>query len=255
MFTDTHCHLNAQSLYDRLPEILAQAAEKGVNGMIVPSAERKDWGKTAALSALPPIRTVAFGIHPWFAEQFNATALNELDTLLLQHPHAWVGEIGLDFHNKHNFSKAKQIQTFEAQLDLAQHRRRPVIIHSTRAIAAVTDALRRTGFTQGGIAHAFSGSIEEARQLLRHGLKIGIGSLLLNPNAKKVRHAAQTLPLSDILLETDAPFMLKNQTNTPENTAQIARIVAQLRGITLESLAKECEETLSLLLQKPTYQD
>ena len=79
----------------------------------------------------------------------------------------------------------RKTEAFIRQLILAQNFNRRVIIHNLKATAAIAAAVKTTGFTQGGIVHAFSGSVEEARILVKLGFKIGIGSLLLNPNAKK----------------------------------------------------------------------
>ena len=89
-----------------------------------------------------------------------------------------MGEIGLDFYDKTEppARRAAQIQAFQAQLALAQQHRRPIILHNLRATAAIIQAIQSTKFTCGGIAHAFSGSLEEARLLMQRGFKIGIGS-------------------------------------------------------------------------------
>lgn len=249
MFTDTHCHLTAVELQQRQPEILAQAAAVGVSGLVVPSAQADDWPAVVQLLAHPSVRAAAVGLHPWFAGQATPAVWSSLDTLLRQHPALWVGETGLDFlHAADQTARTTQLDALNTQLDLAQQHRRPVILHQVKAAAALLGSLKHTGFNQGGIVHAFSGSIEEAQQFIRHGLLIGLGSLLLNPNAKKARQAAALLPATAIVLETDSPYMLSGRSNTPANTAQIAAIVARLRGITPKELAQSCEKNLSRLL-------
>lgn len=251
MFTDTHCHINAPELRARLPEILAEAKARGINGLIAPSASAADWPHLLTLAQrLPEIRAVALGVHPWFVNRHTAADLADLDTQLSLYPAAWVGEIGLDFHANRltEQPKAAQIALFEAQLRLAQYHVRPIILHNVKATQAIVSGIRRVGLTYGGIAHAFSGSLEEAEQLIRLGFKIGLGSLLLNPRARKVQQLAQKLPENSILLETDSPYMLPKQQNTPANVAQIAQIVAQLRGISIHRLAQSCEKNLQDLL-------
>ena len=178
--------------------------------------------------------------------------LHELAQHLAQQPALLVGEIGLDFYDKTEppARRAAQIQAFQAQLALAQQYRRPIILHNLRATAAIVQAIQSAKFTQGGIAHAFSGSLEEAQLLIRHGFKIGIGSLLLNPRAKKARIAAQQLPLDTLLLETDSPFGQPEKQNTPANVLRVAQIVAELRGMTLDELAGACEQNLVGLLER-----
>ena len=83
---------------------------------------------------------------------------------------------------------------------------------------------------------------------MKLGFKIGIGSLLLNPNAKKVRATLQALNNTDFVLETDSPFMLGHETNTPANVLRIAEIAAELRGISLTQLSEITEQNVDSLL-------
>ncbi len=249
MFTDTHCHLANPALHADLPAVLAAAEHAGVRRFIVPATQRSDFDTVLSLSRHPHIHS-AVGIHPWFAHQASDDDLVRLQRLLVQHPRALVGEIGLDFqHNQPGESERKhQTDIFHRQLQLAEQHRRPVILHNLKATAALAETIKTSGFKQSGIAHAFSGSLEEADILIRCGLFIGIGSLLLNPSAKKAHQAAVKLPLEHIVLETDSPFMLKNQTNTPANVRKIAETVAGLRGITLEEIAAQTEQNVAKLL-------
>lgn len=255
-FTDSHCHLADPALRGRLPEILAQAAGQGVTRFIVPATQRSDWADVVQLLAMntPSEQRVhiALGIHPWFAENAAPQDFVELERLLLRYPQAWVGETGLDFlvNRPSETQKQQQIEAFCRQLELAQKWQRPVIVHNVKATAAIAAAVRQTGFTRGGIVHAFSGSLEEAGILLRLGFKIGIGSLLLNPKAKKVRQAVTQLDWDDMVLETDSPFMLHNQTNTPANVRRIAEIAAEVSGVDLAEIACKTEENISKLLKQ-----
>ncbi|WP_416190135.1 TatD family hydrolase [Neisseria sp. CCUG17229] len=253
-FTDSHCHLADPALRDRLPDVLVQAAEQGVTRFIVPATQRSDWADVVQLLAMntPSEQRVhiALGIHPWLAENATLQDFAELERLLRQYPQAWVGETGLDFlvNRPSETQKQQQIDVFSRQLELAQRWQRPVIVHNIRATAAIAEAVKQTGFTQGGIAHAFSGSVEEAQILLRCGFKIGIGSLLLNRNAKKVRQVVAKLAWQDMVLETDSPFMLHNQTNTPANLRRIAEISAELSGVDLAEIARQTESNIDSLL-------
>lgn len=252
--TDTHCHLADAALSHRLTDVLEKAATAGVRRFIVPATQRADFQDVLALERAETIH-IGLGIHPWFAAAATEEDFAELETLLLQHPYAWVGEIGLDFYDKNQTEAQKQIQKtcFLRQLALAEKLRRPVIIHNLKATAAVVDAVKQSCFSQGGIAHAFSGSLEEAYMLICSGFHIGIGSLLLNPTARKAREAAAKLPLENIVLETDSPFMLKNAVNTPANVREIAEITAKLRGISVEETARQTEENVNRLLAKLRY--
>ncbi|MDO5058471.1 MAG: TatD family hydrolase [Neisseria sp.] len=246
-FTDTHVHLADPQLASQLNAVLQQAEAAGVHRFIVPSAEQSDWPAVAALNA-PNIRP-AFGIHPWFADTADKQSFTQLADWLAEYPHALVGETGLDYlRSRDETERERQRQTFSGHIRLAAEFGRPLILHHVGAAQDTVRLLKEAKFRYGGFAHAFSGSLEEARAFTRLGFKIGIGSLLLNPNAKKIRRAAAELPPQDIVLETDSPFMLKNAVNTPENIRKIAEITAALHGITLKELAGQTEQNVTAVL-------
>lgn len=252
-FTDTHCHLADAALRENLPHILTAARKVGVKRFIVPATCPQDWQSVAELSEMPSehgqIR-IALGIHPWFSDGIAERDFVRLEAMLARYPQAWVGEIGLDFYDKTQTppQRERQIQVFVRQLAIAQTLRRRVIIHNLKATADIAAAVKQTGFAQGGIVHAFSGSAEEARVLTKLGFKIGIGSLLLNPNARKVRDTLKALNDGDFVLETDSPFMLKKEINTPANIPGIAKIAAEIRGTCVEEIAKVTERNADALL-------
>lgn len=254
-FTDTHCHLADPALRKNLPHVLTAAREAGVGRFIVPATRPQDWQDVADLAEIPSehgIR-VAFGIHPWFSDGIAEQDFAGLAAVLARYPQAWVGEIGLDFYDKTQTpqQRERQIQVFSRQLVIAQTLRRRVIIHNLKAAADIAAAVKQTGFTRGGIVHAFSGSAEEAHVLTKLGFKIGIGSLLLNPNARKIRETLKTLNDTDFVLETDSPFMLKNEINTPANILPIAEVVAEIRGTSVEEIAAATEANVDILENPP----
>ena len=257
--TDTHCHLADPALRENLPHVLTAAREAGVGRFIVPATRPQDWQDVADLaerSSENPLLGnihIALGIHPWFSDDVFEPNFQSLEQALKARPTAWVGEIGLDFYDKTQTQRQRerQIQVFSRQLVIAQTLRRRVIIHNLKAIADIAAAVKQTGFAQGGIVHAFSGSAEEARVLTKLGFKIGIGSLLLNPNARKVRDTLKALNDGDFVLETDSPFMLKNTVNTPANILRIAEIAAQIRGVGAAEIAAITEATVDILENPP----
>lgn len=248
MFTDTHAHLTEPALYGRLQQISEQAAEQGVRRFIVPSARPSDWPSAALLHERAGIYA-AFGIHPWFAAEYSDQDFAVLQTLLEQHPAALVGETGLDYRRAVSANeRALQNRALLRHIRLAAAFKRPLIVHNVSAGNDLIQLLKKEKFRCGGFAHAFSGSLEEAREWMKLGFKIGIGSLLLNPNAKKVRRAAAELPLEHIVLETDSPFMLRDTVNTPSNIRRIAEITAELRGIDINTLSEQTEKNVDEVL-------
>ena len=249
MLTDTHCHLADSALAGRLPEITAAAQAAGVRRFIVPAVTEADFDAVCQLHA-PPTYYGALGLHPWFAESFQPGLISRIAECLQAQPGLLVGEIGLDYYGDRKHTRAAQTATLLTQLDLAQQFSRPVLLHHVRAAADVVAALKHSGFRSGGIAHAFSGSLEEARAFIHCGLLLGIGTLVLNPNARKVCTAAAALPLEHLVLETDSPFMqiASAGENTPANVWQVAETVAALRGISTQEVAAATEQNVNRLL-------
>jgi len=146
----------------------------------------------------------------------------------------------LDFYVE-NFDAAQQQFYFCEQLKLAREFDLPVLLHVRKAVDAVLQNLRRHP-VQGGIAHAFNGSRQQADALIKLGFKLGFGGAMTHNRALRIRELAATLPLESIVLETDAPdmppdFLARGVANTPANLPRIAQTLADLRGISLAEIA------------------
>lgn len=240
MLIDTHCHLTHPPLCTHLPTVLAEAAAADVQQFLVPGTRPEDWADITMLAQSNPPIHMALGLHPWYVTMITDEIWPQLLTLLRTFSTALVGEIGLDFlHATDVGEQARQIAAFEKQLDMAKSLNRAVVVHNVKASSACLNSIRRCRFTYGGFAHGFSGSLEEAREWVRNGFKIGMGSLLLRPNARKIRRIAAELPLADMVLETDAPYMPphRNSPNYPKNTRLIAEQIAVIREMSITDIA------------------
>ena len=227
---DSHCHLLDEPLFSKLPEVIQAAFVCGVSQFIVPCSHAHDFPVLAQLLRQHDCVIPAFGVHPFYvAETDLAAALTQLELHLRQHPQALVGEIGLDFADKTlSQEQLEQQQTyFAAQLQLAQRLQRPVILHYRQSLDAMLNTVTAQGFDCGGFLHGYSGSIEQARPWLRLGFKLGLGSVLLKPNARKVYQLLPQLNHSDYVLETDAPYMVSSSMNQAHNEPKFVRAVAE----------------------------
>lgn len=239
---DTHCHLDLPELVAEQAEHWQQAQQVGVAEILIPAVEQAAWLNLLALRSEQPAWHIALGIHPWWAKAEPFTVLTELEQLLQSHgAHiAAVGEIGLDFALAAE-TFAKQQQFFSAQVALAKHYRKPVILHHRKSQPALLAEVKRQQFTQGGILHAFSGSQQQAKAFLDLGFKLGIGGTITYPRAEKTRHTVSKLPLSALVLETDAPAMPLNgfqgQVNTPAQLLAVFNVLCELRAEPAAELA------------------
>jgi TatD DNase family protein len=230
---------------------VAEAALKaGVELIVVPAVERANFGAVASVCREHAACRAAYGIHPMYVERAREADLDALDeTIRREHPLA-IGEIGLD-HFVEPRDETRQDFFFSAQLRLARDHQLPVLLHVRRAIDSVLRELRRCR-VPGGIAHAFNGSRQQADEFIKLGFKLGFGGAMTFPRATRIRELAATLPLDSIVLETDAPDIPPEWNagarNTPDQLPSIARILADLRGITAREVAEATTSNATVAL-------
>ncbi|WP_189484029.1 TatD family hydrolase [Alishewanella tabrizica] len=240
---DTHCHLNLAPLATAPLVYFQQAAAVGVKALLIPAVEQANWQDLLAWRQQQANWHIALGVHPWWAAAESLAVLTELEHLLQTHAGqiTAVGEIGLDFALAAE-TFTKQQQFFSAQVALAKHYQKPVILHHRKSQPALLAELKRQQFTEGGILHAFSGSQQQAKAFLDLGFKLGIGGTITYPRAEKTRNAVRKLPLCALVLETDAPAMPLNgfqgQANTPAQLSAVFTILCELRSESVEQLAE-----------------
>ena len=226
---DTHTHFDVPD-FDHDREQLAHAAKAvGVERLILIGflqSRFKDLLQTQHfLTQLPdaPQSYLAPGLHPFYIEQHQASHLADLERLLTTESCVAIGEIGLDtFLKQHKQADIfqKQQDYFSAQLELAQQFHKPVLLHIRKSHAETLAILKQHQFKLGGIAHAFSGGIEEAKTFIKLGFKIGVTGQITNPNAKKLHAVIQEIGAEHLVLETDCPDMtpLCCQSSTEQRT-------------------------------------
>ena len=184
----------------------------------------------------------AAGIHPHQAKDFAPGHLDQISGLAKAGEIAALGEIGLDFH--YNFSPAaKQKEALRAQLTLAGRLRLPAIIHSRNSGGEVIAAVEAEKFDCGGVLHCFTEDWETARRMMDVGFFISFSGILTFPNAHSLREVAQRISEERLLIETDSPYLVpaprrgRDKRNEPAFVVETARLLAELRGMTLPDLA------------------
>ena len=254
MWIDTHCHLDAREFDADRDAVRAAARAAGVTRLVIPAVERGHWDAVRALAARHG-DAYALGIHPLYtprAQDEDVERLHDALARLAQDPRlVAVGEIGLDFFVP-GFDEARQERFFRAQLRLARRLGLPVLLHVRRSVDRVLKGLREIPVA-GGIAHAFNGSAQQARAFIGLGFKLGFGGAVTFECALQLRRLAAELPLSALVLETDAPDMAPHWLyrsraeraagapqgrNSPAELPRIARELARLRAIEEGELAQ-----------------
>tara|TARA_R110000772_G_scaffold27658_10_gene70240 strand:+ start:3804 stop:4598 length:795 start_codon:yes stop_codon:yes gene_type:complete len=249
---DSHCHLDFDAFDIDRHTVLAQCQALGIKRIVIPGTQASTWHALIALCDIYPQLHFALGIHPYFLDNFVNAHLLALDELLLAHKSrvVAVGEIGLDY-SLHTSEKI-QMHICVEQLQLAQQHQLPVIVHHRRSHNALIRTLKQQKFEQGGIIHAFSGSLYEAQSYIELGFKLGVGGTITYPRAQKTRKAISQVPLTSLVLETDAPDMPINnkqgERNNPHYLPLILRELQALRAEPADEVQYAClHNTLDIL--------
>ena len=252
---DTHCHLDAPEFAPDVDAVRAQARAQGVQHLVIPAVEVVHADAVQALAQRHG-DSYALGIHPLYtgrADDGDVAALAQVfERVQYDAQLVAVGEIGLDYFVP-GLDAARQEQFYRAQLQLARRFDLPVILHVRRSADQLLKGLRELP-VQGGIAHAFNGSLQQARAFIALGFKLGFGGALTYERALQLRRLATELPLEALVLETDAPDMpphwiyrtaaeradgAPQGRNSPAELPRIAQVLAELRGMPLAALAQQ----------------
>ena len=257
---DSHCHLDAAEFANDRDAVRLAARQAGVGICVIPAVEVANF-EAVRLLAHQHGDVYALGIHPLYTPQAQDADLHTLDNALQDHradPQlVAIGEIGLDGFVP-GLDMARQQLFYKAQLKLAQQHGLPVILHVRRSADLLLKGLRQTP-VKGGIAHAFNGSLQQAQQFIEMGFKLGFGGALTFERANQLRLLATQLPLSALVLETDAPDIpphwlyvtaedraqgVPQGRNTPSEIPRIAQVLADLRGISMEEVQQATTENV-----------
>lgn len=237
---DTHAHLSGEEYDPDRDEVLKKARKNGVRWIL----DIADTAGTAEKSLLlfredPDIFTSA-GIHPHNSEKALEEEYALIRRLLSNPAVVALGEVGLDYH--YLFSrKSAQRKGLECQLAMAVEEKKPVVIHCRAAEEDLLGILKNHDGIRG-VAHCFSGSKSFARACLEFGLWISLSGILTFPKASELKEVAAYVPLDKLLIETDSPYLApvpdRGKRNEPALVREVAKILAEIRGKTLEKIAE-----------------
>lgn len=240
---DTHCHL---SLTDDVDGILMDADNNNVKKLIISGCDAKSIRDGLEIIYRYPEIYMTIGFHPDEADNITDKDIIDLEVLLKTNKKiVGIGEIGLDYYHN-DMNKERQREVFKKQLELAIKYDLPVVIHSRESIGEIYDILKEYPKARG-VIHCFSGSIEMAKQFIDLGFYLGIGGVLTFKNSK-LKEVVEELPLDNIVLETDSPYLApepyRGKTNYPQNIKIVAQFIRKLKNITLEEVTSKTTENV-----------
>lgn len=238
---DSHCHLDFDDFNSDRNAVIERALSKGIKQIVIPGVKRNSWQFIREICDNNPQLHACYGLHPYLAGEHTDDDITQLRHWLDNNACVAVGECGLDYR-KDLADKNLQLKFFNAQLDIAHAINKPVIIHSVRATEDVINSIKHYPGMRGMI-HSYSGSYEQAIQLIDLGFYISFGGAISYDNARKLRATASDIPLGSILLETDAPDQPDadhfNQRNEPAYLVNVLKCLSELRDETIEEIATQ----------------
>ena len=243
MLIDSHCHLEYKGLVEDQQGVLARARKAGVGGFLSISTRQREWDQVIATAAREADVWASVGIHPHEADGHADMGEAALLTAA-EHPKVIaIGETGLDYYYDHS-DRAAQRALLHRHIAVSRITGLPLIVH-TRDAEDDTAAILAEEMEQGAfpaLIHCFTASADFARKMLDLGLTISLSGIVTFKNAKDLQSIAAELPEDRLLVETDAPFLApiphRGRVCEPAYTADTARFVAALRGVSPEQLAE-----------------
>ncbi|HRE81403.1 MAG TPA: TatD family hydrolase [Opitutaceae bacterium] len=269
---DAHLHLQFFTDAGERSRVAEVLTEIGVRGIVCNGTSPGDWPLVHQLAMSLPWILPSYGLHPWDAGNRSPSWRNELEKYLAQNPHAAVGEIGLDrwmtdrarpddprLQGLRRASLPEQQEVLEQQLELCERYQRVVSLHCLEAWSELLQILRKhaaTKLSRGFLLHAYGGPSEWVSELADLGAYFSFNGHLLNSRYQKKRDTFKLIPEDRLLVETDAPAMTLPVTaekytlragsdgeprNHPANITVAYSALAELRGVSLQSLATRIE--------------
>ncbi len=252
---DTHCHLDFECFDHDREQVLGRAEKNNLTDIIIPGTQKKYWHRIQHLCSTQARTSLAlhacYGLHPYWTEQHTHQDLTALESTIAQQNCVAVGECGLDYRSG-QADRQQQRYYFEAQLAIAENADLPVVIHAVRATEDIIKILKQHP-TSFGMIHSYSGSPEQAAQLIDMDFYISIGGQVTCDGATKIRHTATQIPLTSLLIETDAPDqpdnLHKGQRNEPAYLINVLTQIAHLRNIDQKILAQQTRRNTQKLFK------
>ena len=243
MLFDTHVHLNDKKCADDLMEVIDRAKNEGVKYMLVVGYDQVSNQRAIELAEKYEFIYAAVGWHPVDAIYLTDELFDQLKEQLNHSKVVAVGECGLDYHWDTSPVDIQK-EVFVKQIQLAKEINKPLIIHTRESIQDTYDILKENNVDViGGVMHCYSGSIEMARSFINLNFKISLGGPVTFKNGRRAQEVATHIPLEDLLIETDAPYLTphpyRGTRNEPAYVSMVAKKIAELKNISYEKVAKQ----------------
>ncbi len=254
MLIDSHVHLDDKRFDRDRKYLIENLKENNVELVINIGADLQTSKNSVNLAKEYENIYATVGVHPHSAKEVTDEVLEEIKQLAEEEKVVAIGEIGLDYHYDYS-PRDIQRKQFKAQLKLAKELDLPVVIHSREVTQETFDIIKAEVEDGGltGVLHAFSGSVEIAREYIKLGFLISIGGPLTFKNARVVKEVAKEIPLEHMIIETDSPYLTpvpyRGKRNEPIFVKYVAKEIAKIKDIDIEEVIKTTNENTKRLFR------
>jgi TatD DNase family protein len=258
MFVDSHCHLDFPEYADQLPDILTRMKEAKVQNAMCISVDMPDFPKVLALAEAHEQLFATVGTHPDYEDTPEPTEDQLVE--LAKHPKVLaIGETGLDYYRMGDKTYADmewQRDRFRTHIRAAIRANKPLIIHTRSASEDTIKIMKEEGASKvAGVMHCFTESWDVAQAAMDLGFYISFSGIVTFKSAKDLQATCQQVPLERMLIETDSPYLApipnRGKTNEPAWVAHVGQFIADLKGVSVETVAKHTTENFKTLFKAP----
>ncbi|MBR3607186.1 MAG: TatD family hydrolase [Lachnospiraceae bacterium] len=251
MIIDSHAHLDDSAFNEDREELIEKLKDQGISHVMNISAGLASARTSLALAKKYDFIYTSMGVHPCETGELTEENFTEIISYLTEEKVKAIGEIGLDYYWNEPERELQQYW-FRRQLQLAHEYNLPVIIHSRDAAADTYRIMKEERAADlKGVIHCYSYTKETARDYLQWNYYFGIGGVITFQNAKKLKEAVEYIPLENILLETDSPYLspvpYRGKRNSPLNLPFVAEEIAKIKGISAQEVIKVTTENTKKL--------
>jgi TatD DNase family protein len=255
MLVDSHCHLDFPDFADDLDGIVARAAAGGIGRIVTISTRVRRLDALLALAGRFPDVYCSVGTHPHHADEEDGISAEELIELTNHPKVVALGEAGLDYFYE-NGSPEAQARGFRTHIAAARATGLPLVIHTRDADAdcgrILEDEMSKGAFR--AVLHCYTGGRELAMKAIGMGLSISFTGILTFKKSQALRDLAAELPADRIMVETDAPYLapgkFRGKRNEPSYVVEVAKVLADTRGVSLEDISRQTTENFFRLFNK-----
>ena len=255
MLIDTHAHLTDEHYKDTLDNLIASLQDNKVEKVFTVAYNKQSIKDCLKLADKYDNIYAIIGIHPEEVDDYDSEAIELLKNNCNNTKVIAIGEIGLDYHYE-GFNKDKQKEVFISQLKLAHEMKLPICIHNRDSIGDCLKILKEYKHLLefGGVVHCFSESVEVYREIKKLGLKISLGGTLTFKNSVVAPKVCAEADLTDILLETDSPYLTphpyRGKVNEPKYTQLVAEKIAEIKQISYDKVVEITTQNALQLFKK-----